>query len=313
MKFLRADWNTFLFLFITVFLVVATSHRALAADGRREYRLAPGPESSIKGEWSESSSESFDSLMSRSSVTAADESRGSLPVNSLDLFSPSQQTLHRLLQQGSNTNTTTPSPDAVCSNYNTLLKGQMNCTCARFDKTDVSVSCVGLGELCNSDQSWCAVRNIALVLDQEAKARSMLSCTNVTRQLANDPPLNSCVQVMPAINGDFTNLTQCYAVLNDKQCSCTTSPTCPATNVTSGNGTNNTAANVVSHIGVNCCQVQEGAYASCLGVVQNGAVLVLYDAPPKDGKCPQSSASVWKSVWWVGAWSSAILLWGLSF
>jgi len=114
-------------------------------------------------------------------------------------------------------------------------------------------------------------------------ARVALSCTNLT--LSGDQEINTCVQIFPPDDnrGNFTEIDRCNAVYNGTTCECTVctpeqhNATVPLDVRQSTNST--------SSVTVNCCNVQEGALATCTPINPAGRTFVQFDAL-EDGTCP---------------------------
>jgi hypothetical protein len=189
-------------------------------------------------------------------------------------------------------------PATVCATYNKALAGLMTCTCQRFGSTDVQIYCIDIGQTCVADNSSCFVRSILTIITSDSKARVTTTCTNNT--LASD--LNTCVQIFPQAQGDFSGLQKCTATLNGNLCrGCSEC-------VDHRNATTNSTS-----ITVNCCNVKPDAIQTCAQVGALGSFLSYYDAVPagKVGTCPSGAApmGVWGGLL-VAAVTSSVL-WNL--
>jgi len=207
--------------------------------------------------------------------------RNYLPPNQ-GLLNGFEAVHQRLLQSSAgsgssaNANATTPSPNAICQSFNSQLNNAsvpMNCTCARFASDQVSVNCTIVKEQCNSDQSFCFLGYVYMIINNIGQNRVTLSCTNSTRGTT----LNTCVQMFPLDPGNFTDLSECYASLNNAACNyCSV---CNSANATS-----------MGTVTINCCNVITDAIATCTPFTSTGATFVIYDSIPTNqvGKCQGS-------------------------
>lgn len=195
---------------------------------------------------------------------------------------------HRLLQElcepyispttGKVYNCTLPPPDKLCENINNALDGAADCTCARFAQRQVEMKCIDTQQICNNEKTWCAVGSFETVIDEDGRYRYGLSCTNITSlgedQDEDGDGISTCVQVIPVENGNFSTLEKCAATLNGEKCSC---EVCTDDEHLARHTENPSSSISVS---VNCCNIQDGAIATCTPVGPEGRTLVQFDALP---------------------------------
>jgi hypothetical protein len=256
-------------------------------------------------------------LLSGQEVSCRNEAVDLLQGPDIVVASPNSAFL-RILQEGdgstnnNNNETGFADPVVICNSLNEQLKNSMNCTCGRYGKRGVDVKCMGLVDICNSDNTFCAKTSFQYMSDDEGKPLYVTSCTNLTTAGLADP-VDSCVQVIAATPGNFSKITECYATLNEETCTCTVGQqdTCAAVsqesrdaNQGAGAGTNSTA-----HVSIDCCRHMDGARATCLPVTPTGLAAVVYDEASDEQQCKMSSAPAIAPLVGV-SWATATLFGG---
>ena len=221
------------------------------------------------------------------SKTTQDELSGSLV--DAPFLHPTAGVIPRFLQSSSGNASTdsggAASPDVVCESLNEQLKGEMTCTCDRYGKRGVSVSCNAVVDTCNEDNTYCVRLSTQYYTDEKGVPIVMTSCTNLTTPGLVDRA-DSCVQVFPAEAGNFTTVTKCYATLNDQSCGCSVCDSSVAAAEDRATGDGGAAAGV----SVDCCRIMDGAKATCLPVLSTGPVAVQYDQVTDEQQCKATSS-----------------------
>jgi hypothetical protein len=184
-------------------------------------------------------------------------------------------------------------PVVVCTSLNTQLKNSMNCTCSRWGKRGVDVKCMGLVDTCNSDSTYCSRNSFQYMSDEKGLPLYVTSCTNLTT-LGLTEPVDSCVQVIASVPGNFTTVKECYATLNEESCACTVineKDSCATVTQDSRDATTNDST-TTAHVSIDCCRHMDGAKATCLPVIPTGPVAVIYDETTSEQmqQCKASSA-----------------------
>jgi hypothetical protein len=202
----------------------------------------------------------------------------------------------RFLQSSGGGNTTngnggTADPVVVCESLNEQLKGEMTCTCDRYGKRGVAVSCNAVVDTCNADNTYCVRLSTQYYTDERGVPIVMTSCTNLTTPGLVDRA-DSCVQVFPAEAGNFSTVTQCYATLNDQSCGCSVCAASGTVAVASADRTTTAAGSGGgggAGVSVDCCRIMDGAKATCLPVLSTGPVAVQYDQVSDKQQCKATS------------------------
>jgi len=189
---------------------------------------------------------------------------------------------------GETYNCTLPPPDKVCDIYNQALADSATCACARYGKAGVQMSCLDAAELCNAENTWCAIGSLDTILDDNGAAVHAISCTNLTLVPDGEEAISTCVQVFPAAeNGNFTSVSVCNAELNGKACACSV---CTPEQHTERNANVSAAAGTTASVTVDCCAIRDGALATCSPLSLQGRAFVQFDAL-EDGVCGVGESS----------------------
>jgi hypothetical protein len=166
-------------------------------------------------------------------------------------------------------------PDFVCDQFNAAGGGVLACECKRYDRRDTIISCDYVNTTCNSDASICYNATVDIIVDLDAKSKSVTQCTYYEKKELNETSTDACITVYPAELGNYTELESCYTSLNSEQCNfCYISDT---PNVT------------LSPIAVtfDCCNVVTDIKGTDNTVGANGGAIPLFDAIAVEdvGKC----------------------------
>lgn len=164
----------------------------------------------------------------------------------------------------------------------------LNCTCSKFAQSQVNVQCEDTIPRCNSDESWCASTTFETVINRKSQLRHALSCTSITSADGAEAGIDTCVQVFPLEDGNFTTLERCAVTLNGEKCTCTV---CTPEEHESINSDKPAAINSKSSVTVNCCDIMDGALATCSPVGEQGRTLVMFDQLEGDGICSSDGVS----------------------
>jgi hypothetical protein len=155
--------------------------------------------------------------------------------------------------------------EPICVLYNRSFNGTMICNCSGDDFEDAVISCTYQEPQCSAEDA-CYDGGIVITNDAAGDVFNVTTCTNFT---TSPRLLDSCVEVLPTVAGNFSSISSCTAQLNGEVCNychvCDDSKT----------------------IKVDCCNAVEDAVQSeCLPVTENGAFIPNFDQPPSNpGQC----------------------------
>jgi hypothetical protein len=172
---------------------------------------------------------------------------------------------NRLLQQD---------PIALCDMFNAAADGILDCTCSRYDKRDTRLSCDYVNTTCNADASICFNATVDIIVDLDAKSKSVTQCTYSIKEL-NETATDTCITVYPAALGNYTELDSCCTTLNGDEC-----------NFCYISDTPDLAFSPIA-VTYDCCNVVTDIKGTDNPVGANGAAFATFDAiaAGEEGEC----------------------------